>query len=397
MKQAYDINPSVGGPLMRDKLWFYVSARWQDEPELRGRPLREPERRRSRPNGCRIPIRSSRACSASTQKGVNAAPHLAGRRSGTSSRSSTTTRAASGTTAAPPSRPNPRWPTASRCSTSRRRAGRRTMTSQLLFEARFGNRGEAFGNQYPEEGGIYRELDPGDRADHSLQYRGKGGDGGSSGALRLQHAEDQHAHGVGVLCHGRALLQGGLHRHVGADATARRRPTTSALLYRFTNGVPDAVHGVRAGRGRHGPQGDWRDRLLRPGPLDDQPADAQRSACATTSSSAATRSRRSARRSTSRPATTVPGGHGQQLQGHHAARRRAYDLFGNGKTALKVSLGRYVAGDDADRQSGRHHHAGQPLVERQRLPGGRSAARQLRPGLRSAEHGRQGECGAGPA
>ena len=29
MKQAYDINPSVGGPIMRDKLWFYSSARWQ--------------------------------------------------------------------------------------------------------------------------------------------------------------------------------------------------------------------------------------------------------------------------------------------------------------------------------------------------------------------------------
>ncbi len=29
MKKAYDINPSMGGPLMRDKLWFYVSARWQ--------------------------------------------------------------------------------------------------------------------------------------------------------------------------------------------------------------------------------------------------------------------------------------------------------------------------------------------------------------------------------
>ena len=29
MKQAWDINPSVGGPLMRDKLWFYTSARWQ--------------------------------------------------------------------------------------------------------------------------------------------------------------------------------------------------------------------------------------------------------------------------------------------------------------------------------------------------------------------------------
>ena len=31
------------------------------------------------------------------------------------------------------------------------------------------------------------------------------------------------------------------------------------------------------------------------------------------------------------PQTTV------QLQGHHAAARRAYDLFGNGKTALKAT------------------------------------------------------------
>ena len=29
MKKAWDINPSVGGPILRDKLWFYGSARWQ--------------------------------------------------------------------------------------------------------------------------------------------------------------------------------------------------------------------------------------------------------------------------------------------------------------------------------------------------------------------------------
>ena len=29
MKQAYDINTSVGGPIVRDDLWFYASARWQ--------------------------------------------------------------------------------------------------------------------------------------------------------------------------------------------------------------------------------------------------------------------------------------------------------------------------------------------------------------------------------
>ena len=30
MKRAYDINPSFGGPIKRDKLWFYSSARWQE-------------------------------------------------------------------------------------------------------------------------------------------------------------------------------------------------------------------------------------------------------------------------------------------------------------------------------------------------------------------------------
>jgi hypothetical protein len=29
LKQVYDVNPGVGGPLVRDKLWFYTAARWQ--------------------------------------------------------------------------------------------------------------------------------------------------------------------------------------------------------------------------------------------------------------------------------------------------------------------------------------------------------------------------------
>ena len=30
LKRAYDVNPSVGGPVLRDRLWFYTSARFQE-------------------------------------------------------------------------------------------------------------------------------------------------------------------------------------------------------------------------------------------------------------------------------------------------------------------------------------------------------------------------------
>ena len=29
LKEVYDINASGGGPIVRDKLWFYASGRWQ--------------------------------------------------------------------------------------------------------------------------------------------------------------------------------------------------------------------------------------------------------------------------------------------------------------------------------------------------------------------------------
>ena len=29
LKVVYDVNPGVGGPIVKDKLWFYSAARWQ--------------------------------------------------------------------------------------------------------------------------------------------------------------------------------------------------------------------------------------------------------------------------------------------------------------------------------------------------------------------------------
>ena len=30
LKRVYDVNPAVGGPVFKDKLWFYASVRWQE-------------------------------------------------------------------------------------------------------------------------------------------------------------------------------------------------------------------------------------------------------------------------------------------------------------------------------------------------------------------------------
>ena len=61
MKRAYDINPSFGGPIMRDQLWFFASARCADEPELHRRALLQRERGRSDQVDCMSPTRADQA------------------------------------------------------------------------------------------------------------------------------------------------------------------------------------------------------------------------------------------------------------------------------------------------------------------------------------------------
>ena len=74
----------------------------------------------------------------------------------------------------------------------------------------------------------------------------------------------------------------------------------------------------------------------------------------------------------------------------------AYDLFGNGKTAFKFSLGRYPTPTNCVRDLWPlaaavlpRGHVDQPLVERSAPSGRRPASGQFLAGLRPAEHGRE--------
>src|SRR5262249_54394426 len=57
-----------------------------------------------------------------------------------------------------------------------------TLSSKVLLEVRYANRGEDFGNQ-PDLSGPWSSLIPVLEQSTNLQYRGRGGDGGVSGTM----------------------------------------------------------------------------------------------------------------------------------------------------------------------------------------------------------------------
>lgn len=339
MKRAYDINPSFGGPLLRDRLWFYASARWQENQSyIAGlyvnRNAGDPTKWHPDPD------LSQRGFFSLTQKGVNtrltlqaAAKHKLSFFYDNQGRIWDDSRPS----ISPESTVAYRFPVL--------RLGQvgwtSTATNRLLLEARFANRGEAFGNQYPEEGSIYRELIPVIEQTTGLQYRGKGGNGGSSALFGYS------TQNINTLTTSASYVTGAHSFKVGfSDTWALTRSSSQtnvhAMLFRFTNGVPNQLTMYAPAAGGTGSkvigeigafvQDRWTiDRLtLNLGLRYDQfiggypeqhlgPALYQPT------------------RDFTFPAVT--GNNFKDITPRVAA---AYDLFGTGKTALKVNLAKYV-------------------------------------------------------
>jgi hypothetical protein len=235
MKQAYDINPSIGGPIIEDKLWFYGSARWQDNQNyvaglFVNRNAGDPTK------WVPDPDTNQRGVFRVTQKGVNArltwqaAPkHKFSAFYDNQGRIWDDSRP----TISPESTVAYRFPVL-----NLKQAGwTSTMTSRLLLEARFGNRGEAFGNQFPEEGSIYRSLIPVIEQTTSLQYRGKGGNGGSSALFGYSTQSINTATASASYVTGAHSLKVGF-TDTWASTRGSSQTNDSAMLFRFTNGVP---------------------------------------------------------------------------------------------------------------------------------------------------------------
>jgi hypothetical protein len=344
MKLAYDVNPAVGGPVQKDRLWFFTSGRVQSNQNYIAGQFSN--------TYAGDPTKWLYAANLSDQEAFQITQKSIGGRltwqasprnkfhiyADNQTRNWDDGRAGVSTE----SRVAYRFPVL------RLVQGGWTspISSKLLAEARLANRGEAFGNR-PDLGDTgfgttWNTLIPVLEQSNNMFYRGRGGDGGVGGTLgytvqsiwtavgSLSYVTGAHAFKVGF-------------SDTWANVTNASTSNTSNVFYRFNNGIPNQITmygtpttggqqvngeigiylqdrwtykrltanvGVRYDQFNSG----YPDQTLTPAPL--QP----------------TRN------------LSFPGVTGVNVKDITPRIGTSYDLFGNGKTALKVNIGKYVLG-----------------------------------------------------
>jgi hypothetical protein len=338
MKKAYDINPSVGGPILRDRLWNYTSARWQiNQNYIAGLYYNANEGDPSK--WTYVADTSRRGFFSLEQNGINTRftyqatqKHKLSFYYDNQSRIWDDTRAG----VSPESAVAYRFPVLSLAQA----AWTAPLTNRLLFEARFAHRGEAFGNQLPEVGDIYRDIIPVLEQSNNFFYRGKGGNGGVSGLFGYTSQK------INTLVTSISYVTGAHSLKFGFSDTWANTVSTSDsnshyMMFRFNNGIPNQVtlYGVptrgeslvkgeigayiqdrwtidrwtiNAGVRYDAFRGGYPEQYRGPAPL--QPTRDYTFAAVTS----------------------------QSMHDLTPRLGASYDLFGDGKTAVKVSLGKYM-------------------------------------------------------
>ena len=238
MKEAFDFNPSYGGPIRRDRLWFYASARVQRNQNYiaglyynknEGDPtkwLREEDTSRQGFFGLDQNGANTRL---TWQVGLK---HKASLYYDNQTRKWDDTRAG----VSPESAVAYRFPVLDLIQTG----WTSTLTNRMLLELRWGNRGESFGNQLPLEGDVYRTMIPVLEQSTNMFYRGKGGDGGVSGLFGFTEQSIKNAAVSLSYVTGSHSFKAGF-----TDTWARSDGTSESnaynMMFRFNNGIPNQI------------------------------------------------------------------------------------------------------------------------------------------------------------
>ena len=351
---VYDVNTSIGGPIVRDRLWYYMSLRWQGQRQNTLNVYYN----QNAGNATAFtysPDLNKPAFSDRTWE--NYTPRITWQASQRhkftfSWDEQPVCRSCTGTTSLTGS-PNFIFPTSPEAdghgefSPQRIQQARWSspLTSKLLLEA-------GFGTTYYQWGG--REVDPNPTRDlvqvvnftqtiapgvtSALRYRSQSWlnnkTRGSTWQATASYITGSHSMKFGY--------QGNYWRddremHVNSQSLGYQAVSIPGLDFfpLSIQAVHQPVRGERSGDA---------DVVLRAGSVDHQPADSPGSAPLRSPVELVPGAGR-----TSRP--ILPGRHVRahrwrhRLQRHHTAHgSSAYDMFGNGKTALKVSLGKYLEG-----------------------------------------------------
>src|SRR4029450_4938706 len=114
------------------------------------------------------------------------------------------------------------------------------LTNKLLVEVRYAHRGEAFGNQLPEAGSVYRDMIPVLEQSTNFFYRGKGGDGGVSGLFGyFRQTINTGVTSVSYVPRAHSIKVG--FSDTWANTVSTSDSNSSYMMFRFSNGVPNQL------------------------------------------------------------------------------------------------------------------------------------------------------------